>query len=138
MLLLKKTSNGVYRKGPSLSAQILNEKSALSWYQSRYNSLYSQVSINPDTTLSVFLSWYRSRHNSLYSQVSINPVTALSVITNQYQSQYNSLYSQVSIKPDTATLSIEIQLLQNAMVYNNTLVCINLDTTFSVFLKLYL
>ena len=30
LLLLKKTSNSVYREGPSLSAQILNEKSAFS------------------------------------------------------------------------------------------------------------
>ena len=30
LLLLKKTSNSVYREGPSLCAQILNEKSAFS------------------------------------------------------------------------------------------------------------
>ena len=30
LLLLKKTSNTVYREGPSLCAQILNEKSAFS------------------------------------------------------------------------------------------------------------
>jgi len=30
LLLLKKTSNSVYREGPPLSAQILNEKSTFS------------------------------------------------------------------------------------------------------------
>ena len=58
-------------------------------------SLYSQVIINPDTTLSVFSIWYQSRYNSFYVQVSFKPDTAL------------SLYSQVGINPDTTLIILK-------------------------------
>ena len=84
--------------------QMYYSDSSLNMYQSRLQlcilkcvsiqiqlSLYSQVCINPDTTLSVFLSMYQSRYNSMYSQVCINPDTTPTVFLSMFLSRYYSL-----------------------------------------------
>ena len=68
----------------------------LSLYQSRYNLLYSQVSINPDTT-SVFSSIYQSRCNFCICQyllIEIQLALELHVLQyyiGLYQARYNTL-----------------------------------------------
>ena len=74
--------------------------SSINMYQSRCNSLHSQVCINPDTTLSVFSSVYQSRYNSLCILKYVSIQIQLYVCSSVYQSRYNSfcLLKYVSIQ----------------------------------------
>ena len=106
----------------------------LSQYQSRYDLLYSQVCINPNTILFVYVSIYQSGYNSLklytlYTRtntlVCINPDTTISVFLSMYQSRYILLTNSLLSSRQLILWSVLIQTQLSLYSW----VCINPDTT---------